>query len=115
MVSDDPGNGGRIRSRLTRWREGSFGPASEKPFRRRWSEALRLGIANLVATLLALKADEINPSEQALHELFSSLPDGFTALANDVFALGGLWALGLDLPAFPGFVATRDLMEHDYL
>lgn len=99
MAPDEPGNEGRIRSRLTRWREGSFGPASEKPFRRRWSDAARLGISVVIVTALAFKADDVNPTEQAVYDFFSSLPDGLSSLANDVFAIGGLWALGLVLAA----------------
>ena len=99
MASGDPSSPGRVRTRLDRWRESSFGPASETPFRRRWSDGVRVAISVLVVTRSRSRPTTSIPTEQAVYQFFSSLPDGLSALANDVFAIGGLWALGLVLAA----------------
>src|SRR5947209_5617190 len=91
--------------RLARWRHGSFGPASDEPFRRRASDVVRIVIAVAGLALLISHVDHPTRTEQTLFEFFDSLPNTLKPLFEFLYGLGLLWAVGLLAAA--AFVARR--------
>jgi undecaprenyl-diphosphatase len=73
----------------------SFGPASEEPYRRRGSDAVRLVVVAVVLALLARRAGRVSTTEASIFQLFNSLPSGFRSLFIALYRLGALWAVAL--------------------
>jgi len=73
----------------------AFGPASEEPYRRRPSDAVRLVVGGLSVALLARRAGRLSPTETSFFHLFNTLPNGLHPLAAALYRLGALWAVGL--------------------
>jgi glycosyltransferase 2 family protein len=101
----EPGRG------WSRWRTGTFGPASELPYRRRTSDWIRLVIAFVL--LVAFVAHWSDPwqAEQDLFQLFNGLPDDFESFFRALYTLGALWALGIVVVA--ALVARRWRLARD--
>jgi tRNA A-37 threonylcarbamoyl transferase component Bud32/membrane-associated phospholipid phosphatase/uncharacterized membrane protein YbhN (UPF0104 family) len=89
----------RVRDRASGWRRESFGPASEKPFRRRSADGIRLVIATLLLVVLSLRANNVPRGEQGLFTYFNSLPSGLSPLFRGLYAAGTVWAGGLVIVA----------------
>jgi uncharacterized membrane protein YbhN (UPF0104 family)/membrane-associated phospholipid phosphatase/tRNA A-37 threonylcarbamoyl transferase component Bud32 len=89
----------RLRDRASGWRRESFGPASEKPFRRRSVDGIRLVIATLALVVLSLRANNVPRGEQGLFTYFNSLPSGLSPLFRGLYAAGTLWTGGLVIVA----------------
>jgi uncharacterized membrane protein YbhN (UPF0104 family)/membrane-associated phospholipid phosphatase/tRNA A-37 threonylcarbamoyl transferase component Bud32 len=89
----------RFRDRLEAWRYESFGPASEKPFRRRPLDAVRLTVAAALLAVLSLQANTLPPGEQGLFTYFNSLPSGLKPLFGGLYTFGTMWAVGLVVAA----------------
>ena len=85
----------RFTNRLETWRRESFGPASEKPFRRRSVDGIRLTTATILLIVLSLRANQVPLGEQGLFTFFNSLPAGLSPLFRSLYAGGTLWAVGL--------------------
>ena len=51
--------------RLARWRHGTFGPASDEPFRRRVADAVRVVVA--IAGLAVLISHDGHPTRNSCH------------------------------------------------
>jgi undecaprenyl-diphosphatase len=91
--------GSTTAGRAQRWRDGSFGPASELPYRRRTSDWIRLGIAAVVLTGLSRHVNDVTNTERSIFELFNTLPSGLHSLSRLLYGLGTLWAVGLVVAA----------------
>ena len=91
--------------RLARWRHGSFGPASDEPFRRRASDVMRVVVAFVALAFLISHAGHPTRTEQTLFEFFNSLPSTLEPLFDLLYGLGVLWALGVVVAA--AIVARR--------
>jgi len=76
-------------------RSKGFGPASEEPFRRRPSDALRVAAAIGAVVVLAVRATHVSAAQRDLFETVNSLPGGLEALARALYGVGGLWAAAL--------------------
>lgn len=78
-----------------RWRDETFGPASERPYTRRVSDAIRVVVAVVVLVLLARHEGDVSPFESSLFEVFNSLPQSLDALFRGLYTIGALWAVGI--------------------
>src|SRR4051794_17516754 len=98
-------------SRMASWREHSFGPASELPYRRRTSDWIRLviGVAILVFTIW--HQDDPTDFERDLFTTLNGLPDQLASFFRLIYALGALWAVGLVVVA--ALVARRWRLARD--
>jgi uncharacterized membrane protein YbhN (UPF0104 family) len=77
------------------WRLHTFGPASEKPYRRRTSDWLRLAIALAIVIGTCFHVGDLTAPERALFQTFNQLPGGLNPFFTALFELGSLWAVGL--------------------
>lgn len=102
-----------VSSRLQAWRENSFGPASEQPYRRRVSDWLRLIVAVALIALLIWHHDNPSAASQNLTSLINGLPNYLDSLFELVFAVGTLWAVGLVVVA--ALIARRWRLARDLL
>jgi uncharacterized membrane protein YbhN (UPF0104 family) len=96
IVEDTPAGGDSpVPSRVSTWRERSFGPASEQPYRRRTSDWIRLVVGG--AILAALIAHEGHPTqaEQNLFDLVNGLPSSLESVFRLLYRFGALWAVAL--------------------
>ena len=85
-------------SQLPRWT--AFGRASEEPYRRRSSDAVRLAAAVAVLAALAARAPKpIGVTQLEIFQLFGSLPANLVPQFRDLERLGTLWAVGLVVAA----------------
>lgn len=100
-------------SRLARWRSGTFGPASEQPYRRRTSDGLRLGIAVPVLAFLVIHRDSVTKTEQNLSSFLNHLPSWLDSLFTAAYQLGTLWAVAIIIVA--ALVARRWRLARDLL
>jgi undecaprenyl-diphosphatase len=98
-------------SRTEAWRNNSFGPASEQPYRRRLSDWIRLVVALAVIALLVWHHDHPSQSIQNVTVLINGLPDYLDSFFELVFALGALWAVGL--VAVAALIARRWRLARD--
>ncbi|HWC39946.1 MAG TPA: lysylphosphatidylglycerol synthase domain-containing protein [Acidimicrobiales bacterium] len=96
-----------------RWRERSFGPASEEPYRRRTSDWVRVGVAAAVLTLLASHVGVAGEAQRALFHFFNSLPGGLKSLFRAIYTVGAIWAVGIVVVA--ALVARRWRLARDLL
>ena len=78
-----------------RWRRGSFGPASEEPYRRRVSDWIRFATALVLFVALARHQGDVTPTEGSLFSFFNGLPDGWEEFFRFLYAFGVLWAVAL--------------------
>ena len=85
----------RLARTTSQWRRGSFGPASEEPYRRRVSDWIRFAVASVVFIALARHQGDVTPTEGNLFAFFNGLPDGFEQFFRLLYALGALWAVAL--------------------
>jgi glycosyltransferase 2 family protein len=81
------------------WRDGWFGPASERPFQRRAVDVLRLLLATAALIVLSLRANTLPRGERGLFTYFNTLPSLLEPLFRALFAGGTLWAVGLVVAA----------------
>ena len=99
------------RERIRTWRLGTFGPASEEPYRRRPSDYLRVAIAVLIVAATCLHEGDLTTTEHDLFVLFNRLPDSLQSLFEVVYGAGALWAVGLLVAA--AFLARRRRLSRD--
>jgi undecaprenyl-diphosphatase len=83
------------RSRAELWRQSTFGPSSEQPYRRRTSDWLRLAIALAVVVGTCFHVNDLTEPERALFQTFNSLPNDLNAFFDALYQIGSLWAVGL--------------------
>ena len=88
---DAPAHG----ERRKQWRVSTFGPASEKPYRRRTSDWLRLAVAVAIVVGTAFHVGDLTEPERALFQTFNQLPGGLNPFFTALYEIGSLWALGL--------------------
>jgi len=74
---------------------GAFGTASEEPYSRRPSDAVRVITASVLLTVLAARASHVSTAEADLYSLFRALPAALQPLFRGIERVGALWALGL--------------------
>src|SRR5690242_2386625 len=77
----EPGSRGLV----GRWRARSFGPASERPYRRRTSDWIRLAVATMVLVALSRHAGDLTRTERSVFEAFNTLPSGLRSLFRLVY------------------------------
>jgi undecaprenyl-diphosphatase len=77
-----------------RW-AGTFGPASEEPYRRRDSDAVRIVVACALVAWCVLRVSGVSGAERTIFELFNSLPNGLEPLFRAFYRVGFLLAVGL--------------------
>jgi undecaprenyl-diphosphatase len=77
-----------------RW-AGTFGPASEEPYRRRASDAVRVLIAVAVVAWFVARVEGVSGAERAVFEWFNSLPGGLHPLFRSFYRVGFAVAVGL--------------------
>jgi glycosyltransferase 2 family protein len=94
-----------------RWRFGTFGPASEEPYRRRPRDYLQLVAAAIVLTFAVLEQGHPTQTERNVFALFNGLPDDLRPLFSTLYRLGALWAVALF--AVAAFVAHRRRLARD--
>ena len=95
----------------SRWRTGTFGPASELPYRRRTSDRIRVVVAVLLVAAFIAHWDDPWQAELDLFRLVNGLPDDLTTLFRGFYTLGTLWALGIVV--FAAIVARRWRLARD--
>ena len=74
---------------------GTFGPASEEPYRRRVTDVLRLLMAAAIIVWCAVRGEVIGAAERSIFEDLNSLPNSLRPLFRDVYRIGGFFAIGL--------------------
>ena len=85
----------RIGRRASRWRLGSFGPASEEPYRRRVIDRVRLAVAAVLLAGLVLHSNFPSAVEQDVFRMINDLPGAWSSTFKSLYAAGTLWAVGL--------------------
>ncbi|HTN78640.1 MAG TPA: lipopolysaccharide kinase InaA family protein, partial [Acidimicrobiales bacterium] len=93
------------------WRFGSFGPASEEPYRRRPSDYVRLVVAVTLIAITSLHEGHATQSERALFEFFNGFPDDLRGIFSALSGVGVLWPIALF--AVAAFVAHRRRLARD--
>ena len=94
-------------------RHTTFGPASELPYRRRFSDGLLLILASLVVCWALVVDPEPTGALRAVSEFFEALPAGPASLVELCYRLGTLWAVGLVVAA--ALVGRRWRLARDLL
>ncbi len=105
---------GRIRS-LGRY---GFARASEEPYRRRPLDAIALVLGTLVVAGLAERHNSPTDFESRIFTAINDLPDEFEGIAEALYQLGSLWALGIVVVAAllaRRWRLTRDLFLAGFL
>jgi undecaprenyl-diphosphatase len=100
-----------LHGRIEHWRHGTFGPASEEPYRRRTSDWVRLVIAIVALALLIAHEGDLSQAEQNLFTFFNTLPDDLNSLFTLMYRAGALWAVGIVVVA--ALVARRWRLARD--
>ena len=95
----------------SRWRNGSFGRASELPYRRRTSDRIRVAVAVVLLAALIAHWDHPTQAEVDLFRLVNGLPNDLSTLFRGLYAFGTLWALGIVV--FAAVVARRWRLARD--
>jgi undecaprenyl-diphosphatase len=101
----------RGESRWAQWRAGSFGPASETPYRRRTSDWVRLTVAVVLVALLIAHEGDLTHTEESLFTFFNGLPDELRSFFSFLYRFGALWALAIVVVA--ALVARRWRLARD--
>jgi undecaprenyl-diphosphatase len=96
---------------MSRWRTGTFGPASEEPYRRRITDWIRLGTAVVLVYLIARHANDLARTEREVFQFFNTLPAGMKSFFHTLYRFGALWAVGLVVVA--ALVARRWRLARD--
>ncbi len=96
---------------LARWRYGTFGPASEQPYRRRITDVLRLVVLVPLMTLAVVHHNDVTTVEQSVTNAINHLPDWFNSLFTALYQLGTLWAVATIILA--ALVARRWRLARD--
>jgi undecaprenyl-diphosphatase len=94
-------------------RTGTFGPASEEPYRRRTSDRIRFLVAVVLLIVLAARYAEPSGANQSLFGFFNGLPDDLAPFFEALYWIGTLWAV-LVVTAAAG-VARRWRLARDLL
>lgn len=105
--------GAQKTGRMAHWRRGTFGAASEEPYRRRVTDWYRLLTAIALLIFLCTRATQVTPTERSLFEFFNTLPNNLESLFEALYRLGALWAVGLVFAA--ALVARRWRLARDLL
>src|SRR3974390_2855265 len=86
------GDDGSSPSRVASWRQRSFGPASEQPYRRRTSDWIRFAVG-----VGALIDHQGHPTqfEKNLFETVNGLPNDLASVFRLLYRFGALWALAI--------------------
>ena len=95
----------RSSNRWRHWRTGTFGPASEEPFRRRNSDWLKLVVNGTILALLVANHGTPGSTDLALFRFFNGLPSDLQSFFTLLYRAGSLWALGIVVAA--ALVARR--------
>jgi hypothetical protein len=77
-----------------RW-AGTFGPASEEPYRRRPSDAVRLAVAIAIVAWFVLRVPRVSGLERSVFEFFNSAPNGLHQFFRAIYRVGFILVLGL--------------------
>lgn len=93
------GNGAAIGGALSLKRTGTFGPAAERPYRRRVSDWIRLVCAVALLSAGAWRLNGITPIEKGLFEFVNSLPNALSSMFRGLYAVAALWAIALVIAA----------------
>ncbi len=94
-------------------RHATFGPASELPYRRRFSDSLLLILTSTAVAVTLVVDPTPSGALRAVSEFFESLPAGPAALVELFYKLGSLWAVGLVVAA--ALVGRRWRLARDLL
>ncbi len=97
--------------RLVRWRTNTFGPASERPFRRRTSDWIRLISAVAIVAFTIAHESHAGAFEQNLYALLNGLPGDLRAFFAGLYDIAALWAIGIVVAA--ALVARRWRLARD--
>ena len=97
--------------RWARWRTGTFGPASELPYRRRTSDRIRVVTAVVLLALFIVHWDNPTQAELDLFQLVNGLPNDLETLFRAFYDVGVLWAVGIVVVA--ALVARRWRLARD--
>ena len=92
---------------------GQFGRASEEPYHRRSSDAVRLVVGVVMFLLIASGAAKPTAFDRGLYDAFRSLPRNFEPPMRVLRGLGTLWAVGLVASA--ALVGRRWRLARDLL
>src|SRR4029079_19095468 len=90
---------------------GTFGPASEEPYRRRPSDYTRLVAAVVIIVGTCLHEGDVTNTEQDVFSFFNRLPDSLQSWVDLTYRLGALWAVVLVAAA--ALVARRWRLARD--
>jgi glycosyltransferase 2 family protein len=101
----------RVAERATHVRSGTFGPASEEPYRRRTSDYIRLATAIVIIVATCFHEGDLTNTERELFAFFNGLPDELQSLFRGIYTVGALWAVALVVVA--AFVARRWRLGRD--
>ncbi len=96
---------------MEHWRHGTFGPASEEPYRRRTVDWVRLTFAVVALALLIAHEGDLSKAEQNLFTFFNTLPNDLNSLFALLYRLGALWAVAVIVIA--ALVARRWRLARD--
>jgi undecaprenyl-diphosphatase len=77
-----------------RW-AGTFGPASEEPYRRRPSDAVRLAVAVAIVAWFVLRVPGVSGLERSVFQFFNSAPNGLHPFFRAIYRVGFLLVPGL--------------------
>ena len=110
--AEQPHAHGRARRQFERWHAGSFGPASEEPYRRRTTDWIRLFTAVVVVTLFILHQGDLTSVERDIFTFFNDLPDDLRSLFGLFYRVGALWAARLVVVA-AALIARRWRLARD--
>ena len=103
--------GRAVGTKVSHWRTGTFGPASEEPYRRRTSDWIRLVTAAVLLYLIARHANDLTRTERDVFQFFNGLPGGMKTFFRTLYRFGALWAVGLVVVA--ALVARRWRLARD--
>jgi uncharacterized membrane protein YbhN (UPF0104 family) len=112
-VAADKTHASKITPRLDHWRTGTFGPASELPYRRRTSDALRLAVAVPALAYLISQRNSVSQAQKDFASFINHLPHWFNSLFIACYELGTLWAVAIIIVA--ALVARRWRLARDLL
>src|SRR6478736_8379927 len=83
--------GRAVGTKVSHWRTGTFGPASEEPYRRRTSDWVRLVTAVVALVLLIAHHDNPSNADRDLFQFFNGLPNELQPLFEALYWAGTLW------------------------